>query len=53
MVEVTELIGKYSFPIAVCAFLLWERSTTIVELRKTIEANTMATVALTELIRRP
>jgi len=53
MVEVTELIGQYAFPIAVCAFLLYERATTSAALTRAVEANTLATQALCDLIRRP
>lgn len=48
-----DLIGNYAFPIALTAFLLYERRTTMKELISAIEANTRSTNALIELIKRP
>lgn len=50
--EIETLIGNYAFPVAVTAYLLWERSRVINNLRSAIENNTLVTQELVNQLRK-
>ena len=51
MTDIYTLIGNYGFPIAVCVWLLYERTRTMNSLEKAIQNNTEALIELKEKIK--
>jgi len=52
MVDLLDLLANYGFPVATCAYLLYDRTVLMKDFQKSIENNTAATNALIDLIKK-